>query len=77
MDSVVLQFGMYLTALACCTVLGVIALKGWRAWIELERARLGISAAHASPAPVAARIDVADLKERVRRLEAIASGVDI
>jgi hypothetical protein len=74
-DSLIVHFGMYATALACCTILGVIGLKGFRAWIELQRAKLGVSGP--VPAPIGARIDVADLKERVRKLEAIAAGVDI
>lgn len=76
MDMLVLYFGMGLTALAGCTVLGLIGLKGFTAWIDLKRAE--IAGAMPSPAPTAGqRIDVADLKERVRRLEAIAAGVDI
>lgn len=52
-------------------------LRGWQGWLELKRAQL--SAAHppeiAAPSP-AARIELADLKERVRRLEAIADGAE-
>lgn len=52
-------------------------LRGWQGWLELKRAEL---AAHATPersAPSpAARIELADLKERVRRLEAIADGAE-
>lgn len=78
MDSLVLYFGIGLTGLAACTVLGVIALKGFSQWIELKRAELGHAGSMTAPAPtIGARIDVADLKERVRRLEAIAAGVDI
>jgi hypothetical protein len=56
-------------------------LRGWSSWLELKRAQLERSAgpgadyAPASPSP-AARIELADLKERVRRLEAIANGVE-
>ncbi len=69
--------------------LGIMAfagLSGWRGWLELQRMALdrrqdrsaadwgGQATAASSPA---ARIEIADLKERVRKLEAIAAGVDI
>jgi hypothetical protein len=84
MDSLTLYFGMGMTALAACTVLGLIGLKGFTAWIELKRAEIGAgigagigNEVSTSTPTIGQRIDVADLKERVRRLEAIAAGVDI
>jgi len=56
------------------------ALSGWRGWLELQRLQLerrhDRGGSPSSPSP-AARIEIADLKERVRKLEAIAAGVDI
>ncbi len=58
------------------------ALSGWRGWLELERLKLegmrqpSPSTTGGAPSP-AARIELADLKERVRKLEAIAAGVDL
>ena len=56
------------------------ALAAWRGWLELQRLELdGRSERQPSgqgSSPVA-RIEIADLKERVRKLEAIAAGVDI
>jgi hypothetical protein len=68
-----------LSALAGVVVVTVAMLKGWREWISLQRLSIGDHrAGHAkSPATPAARIELADLKERVRKLEAIASGVDL
>jgi hypothetical protein len=77
MTSLILQFGAYLAALAGVAIVALAGLSAFRAWIALERAKLDLGARGAPPVPIAARIDVADLKERVRRLEAIASGVDI
>ncbi len=76
--------------IAVCALLGlgVVAatiLVGWQNWLafknrELDLRRIG------QPAPGeggrfaregAARIELADPKERVRRLEAIANGVDL
>ncbi len=56
------------------------ALKAWRGWLDLQQMQLDRRQDRAigtsSPSPVA-RIEIADLKERVRKLEAIAAGVDI
>ena len=56
----------------------IFALKGWRAWLELRQLQLVYPMFRdgAPPSP-AARIELADLKERVRKLEAIASGVEL
>lgn len=53
------------------------ALHGWNGWLELKRAELERRAEGAAPSPTATRIEVADLKERIRKLEAIAAGVDL
>ena len=65
------------------------ALKGWQGWLSLKERELDLRP-HAAPAyhgpaadepdtgpGTAARIELADLKERIRKLEAIASGVDL
>jgi len=70
-----------LVALASCgvaalSIASAAALRGWTAWLELKRLEMSSgSRAPSSPAPLP-RIEVAALKERVRKLEAIASGVD-
>lgn len=55
------------------------ALKGWRSWIELRRFEMsaGKASADAPELPPAVRIEMAHLKERLRKLEAIARGVDL
>lgn len=54
------------------------ALKAWRGWLDLQRHRLAAerSMPEADPTP-GVRIEMADMKERLRRLEAIATGVDL
>ena len=72
---------LYLTlaasGLAGIAILATAALRGWNGWLALKRAELGRRGEEAAPPSAAARIEVADLKERIRRLEAIASGVDL
>lgn len=63
-------------------ILAYAGLKGWNGWLALKRAELEYGAresraASQAPLTAATRIDVADLKERIRKLEAIASGVDL
>ncbi len=75
---------MYVTlSAAALTGLGMVTfagLAGWRGWLALkqqELAQIG-DATHAPALPNAsARIEIADLKERIRKLEAIAAGVDL
>lgn len=53
------------------------ALKGWQGWLELKRLELANGRADATLPPAGGRIEIADLKERVRKLEAIAAGIDL
>jgi len=51
-------------------------LRGWRGWLELKRAELEREDDHTMPM-AGSRIEIANLKERIRKLEAIAAGVDL
>ena len=53
------------------------ALKGWQGWLELKRFELTHGAADKALPPATGRIEIADLRERVRKLEAIAAGIDL
>jgi hypothetical protein len=53
------------------------ALKGWQGWLELKRFELTIAGGDKMLPPAGGRIEIADLKERIRKLEAIAAGLDI
>ena len=59
------------------TAASVAALKGWQGWLELKRFELTHGAAERTLPPAGNRIEVADLRERVRKLEAIAAGIDL
>ena len=52
-------------------------LKAWNGWLELKRLELTHGCAERTLPPASGRIEIADLKERIRKLEAIAAGIDI
>lgn len=77
-------------AASCLTGLGVVSfalLHAWQQWLdykrqELERARMDARASIDTPedgrgSGGTARIELADLRERIKKLEAIASGVEL
>ena len=55
----------------------VAGLKAWNGWLELKKMELTQMAGERGLPPAGGRIEMADLKERVRKLEAIAAGIDI
>ena len=65
-----------ITAMIC-----LAALRGWRGWLDYRRLELASRVREedqevfdGSPA---LRIELSDVKERLRKLEAIARGVDL
>ncbi len=66
-STVVLTIG-----LAC-----LAALKGWSAWLDYKRLELASQTGDVAVPRAGGRIEIADLKERVRKLEAIAAGIDL
>lgn len=69
------------TALIGLLAIAGAALKGWQGWLTLKTRELEAGRRtpeiEGSVREGAARIEIADLKERIRKLEAIASGVDL
>lgn len=70
------------SALACVMMVALTALAGWQGWLslklrELDTVRGGRAEIDTGSREGAARIEIADLKERIRKLEAIANGVDL
>ncbi|HEX8574099.1 MAG TPA: hypothetical protein VF759_15250 [Allosphingosinicella sp.] len=63
------------------TALGILlfaALKGWQGWLELKRLEVERAPSRAaSHGGMAERIEVADLKERIRKLESLAACIDL
>ena len=74
---------------ACLVGICVVAftpLRAWQGWLDLKRQELErANSRKAFDAPEieggagagAARIELADMKERIKKLEAIASGVEL
>ena len=56
---------------------GWAGLKAWNGWLDLKRFELTHEAGDRGLPPASGRIEIADLRERVRKLEAIAAGIDI
>jgi len=51
-------------------------LKAWSGWLELKKMELAQLGGDRGLPPASGRIELADLRERVRKLEAIAAGID-
>lgn len=74
-DSLVILAASVLVGLA---LLSTVFAWSWKAWLDLQRHQLdvGRSSNFGDVPAVANRIDLADLRERIKKLEAIAAGVD-
>ncbi len=71
-----------MSSLAALAVVGIVWAWSWKGWLDLKRQEIGaepaLPARHPAPsATVGSRIELADLRERIRKLEAIAAGVDM
>ena len=55
----------------------IAALRAWNGWLELKKMELAQIAGDRGLPPATGRIEIADLRERVRKLEAIAAGIDL
>lgn len=64
-------------ALAGLAILLIAGLKGWQGWLELKRLELSGAPAGRGTSGVGERIEVADLRERIRKLESIAACIDL
>ena len=52
-------------------------LKAWNGWLEFKKMELTHAVGDRSLPPASGRIEIADLRERVRKLEAIAAGIEL
>lgn len=66
------------TALAITAMICLAAARAWRGWLELKRLELGAQpGGRPSEDDVGLRIELAGVRERLRKLEEIASGVEL
>lgn len=73
---------MTMLAIAAFALVGLgialfAGLRGWQGWLDLKRLELAGGKAGEARSPAMDRIEIADMKERIRKLEAIASCVDL
>ena len=64
-------------ALAGLSIATFAGLRGWQGWLDVRRMELSAGRRGEERSPAGEMIEVADLKERVRKLEAIAAVVDL
>ena len=62
--------------LAGLALLCFAMLRGWEDWLRLRRLELGEGRARRAPSPASQRLELLDLRSRVKRLEAIADGME-
>ncbi len=65
------------TALIGLAIVSALALKGWQGWLDVRKMELATFRGDVPTPATGNRIELADLKERVRKLEAIAAGIDL
>ena len=62
--------------LMALTIASFAGLKGWQGWLDLKRLELTGGGRSEIKSPAFERIEMADMKERIRKLESIASCID-
>jgi hypothetical protein len=75
MDS---TFILAATSLGIAAMICIAAGRAWRGWLDLKR--LELAAKGVDPAEteeIGTRIELASVRERLKKLEAIASGVEL
>jgi len=68
------------TALGVTAMLCIAGSRAWKGWLELKRLEIAARAAppdEAAEDGIGLRIELADVRERLKKLEAIASGVEL
>ena len=72
------------TCLFGICVVAFALLRAWQGWLELKRQEMDRGKSYSTANEIeggaavgAARIELADMKERIKKLEAIASGVEL
>lgn len=64
-------------SLAGLSIATFAGLRGWQGWLEVKRLEVGGTVRREGRSPAGDMIEMADLRERVRKLESIASCIDL
>lgn len=73
-DAILMIGGLGLAGLG---IASATLLKGWQGWLDVKRLEIARQQEGAAPVATGGRIEIADLRERVRKLEAIAAGIEL
>jgi hypothetical protein len=65
------------TALAITLMLCIVATRAWRGWLDYKKFELASRSGTPAEEDVGVRIELAAVRERLKKLEAIASGVEL
>ena len=65
------------TALAITLILCLAGLRVWHGWLDYKKLELASHANGGAEEDVGVRIELAAVRERLKKLEAIASGVEL
>ena len=65
------------TALGITAMLCLTATRAMRGWLDLKRLELSRRHGHDGEEDIGLRIELADVRERLKKLEAIANGVEL
>jgi hypothetical protein len=65
------------TALGIALMLCLAASRAWRDWLDYKKLELASRSGTAAEEDVGVRIELAAVRERLKKLEAIASGVEL
>lgn len=63
--------------LVAISIMVFAAFRGWQGWLEIKRLELTGAARREPRSATSDLIEMADLKERVRKLESIAACIDL
>ncbi len=80
METMTYYITLAMSGITAISIISFVSLKGFHGWLDLKKAELNMLHPEQEKAPASHtgnRIELADLKERVRKLEAIAAGVDL
>lgn len=65
------------TALAITAILCFAGYRAWRGWLDFRKLELASRSGAPAEEDVGVRIELAAVRERLKKLEAIASGVEL